>query len=194
MNQVARPRSSSEFVLSSTDRRQLYSEFAPLVRRLTLQFGTSAGLREDLAGEIYCRFCGLLDGYDSARGIPLRPYLIRQLHASTYTFVRAYRRSSARELPLDPELDQVHSDLQVNPTLQWDEALLLESARGHVKEALAALSERQRSVVLWRYYHDFTFEEIAERLDIETSTARSLLRHGLAAMKRYLVARDVVLA
>src|SRR5947209_20458060 len=63
----------------------LYAEFQPLVRRLIRQYGgDNAELREDLAGEIYYRFCQLLEVYDPERGVPLRPYLVRQLTASVY--------------------------------------------------------------------------------------------------------------
>src|SRR5579872_3052078 len=61
------------------DRDQLYAEFAPLVRRLLRQYGQDPELKKDLAGEIYCRFCALLQAYDPQRGVPLRPYLVRQL-------------------------------------------------------------------------------------------------------------------
>src|ERR1051326_1263849 len=56
------------------DREALYPEFTPLVRRLLRQYGQDAELRKDLEGEIYCRFCALLDAFDPERGVPLRPY------------------------------------------------------------------------------------------------------------------------
>src|ERR1041385_5418385 len=54
----------------------LYAELQPLVRRLISQYGDDAESRKDLAGEIYCRFCTILESFDESRGIPLRPYLI----------------------------------------------------------------------------------------------------------------------
>src|SRR5207247_397741 len=63
------------------ERDTLWVEFQPLVRRLVRQYGDTLEMREDLAGEIYCRFCALLDAFDPNRGVPLRPYLVRQLTA-----------------------------------------------------------------------------------------------------------------
>src|SRR5207244_4443409 len=57
----------------------LYAEFQPLVWRLIRQYGDDADLREDLIGEIYARFRTVLAAYDPHRGVPLRPYLVRQL-------------------------------------------------------------------------------------------------------------------
>src|SRR5262245_39584833 len=69
-------------------REELFGELQPLVRRLIQRFGEDPEMRRDLEGEIYYRFCMLLDAYDPARGVPLRPYLIRQLSASVYTYAR----------------------------------------------------------------------------------------------------------
>ena len=70
------------------ERDILFSEFGPLVRKPIRIYGTEPGLREELPGEIYCRFCALLDAYNPERGIPLKPYLVRQLTSSVYTFAR----------------------------------------------------------------------------------------------------------
>ncbi|HLK55766.1 MAG TPA: sigma factor, partial [Chthonomonadaceae bacterium] len=82
---------------NATDRERLYAEFAPLVRRLVRQYGQDAEMRQDLVGEIYYRFCALLDAYDPTRGVPLRPYLVRQLTAATYTYARQQWRIRRRE-------------------------------------------------------------------------------------------------
>src|SRR5439155_10608486 len=109
------------------DREGFYAEFQPLVRRLTRQYGDTAECRQDLAGEIYCRFCALLDVYDPSRGIPLRPYLVRQLTASIYTYARhgwvrrrrevSYEEKAAVSEPVRPE----------DPTPEWDQKLNTES-------------------------------------------------------------------
>src|SRR4051812_38761897 len=70
------------------DAEQLFVEFQPLVRRLIRQYGESLETRNDLKGEIYYRFCLVLKAYDPDRGVPLRPYIVRQLSASIYTFMR----------------------------------------------------------------------------------------------------------
>jgi DNA-directed RNA polymerase specialized sigma24 family protein len=106
------------------ERDRLYAEFLPLVRRLLRQYGTETGLREDLIGEIYFRFCALLDAYDPERGIPLRPYLVRQLSASIYTFARHQWRRQRRETSLDALA--VEHGSHPDPARQWDDMLAME--------------------------------------------------------------------
>lgn len=177
---------------TQAERNALYAEFLPLVRRLLRQYGTEAGLREDLVGEIYFRFCTLLDAYDPERGIPLRPYLVRQLSASVYTFARHQWRRQKRETSLEALMID-HAD-HPDPARQWDDNLTMEQVKKALPQAFARLSLRQRQVVVWRYYEDRSFEEIAGRLNIQVATARSILRHGLNNIRRRLEEADVRLS
>lgn len=174
------------------ERDSLYSEFLPLVRRLLRQYGTETGLREDLIGEIYFRFCALLDAYDPERGIPLRPYLVRQLSASIYTFARHQWRRQRRETSWDSLMGDhgTHPD----PAQQWDDVLVMEQVSKALPQAFARLSVRQRQVMVWRYYEERSFEDIAGRLNIQVATARSILRHGLNNVRRRLEELDVRLS
>src|SRR2546423_6853276 len=79
----------------------LYAELQPLVRRLIRQYGDDAESRNDLAGEIYCRLCSILESYDETRGVPLRPYLIRQLTTSVYSYSRRQWRTRKSDIVLD---------------------------------------------------------------------------------------------
>src|SRR5947207_2285808 len=42
--------------VSDPEREALFADFQPLVRRLIRQYGDTYELRQDLEGEIYCRF------------------------------------------------------------------------------------------------------------------------------------------
>lgn len=170
------------------DRETLFGEFQPLMRRLIRQYGSNPELREDLRGEIYCRFCALLDAYDPGRGVPLKPYLVRQLTASAYTFARHQWRRQQREVNLEIEAaDAHHAAHALDPSQQWDDTLLIQRIQSGLGDALCLLSLRQRQVVIWRYYEARSFEEIAERLDIKVATARSILRHALLNLRRHLI-------
>jgi RNA polymerase sigma factor (sigma-70 family) len=173
-----------DFVLPERD--ALYAEFQPLVRRLIRQYGEDPELRQDLAGEIYCRFSDLLAAYDPTRGIPLRAYLVRTLTASVYTYSRSHWRRQHRELTLDagvPENDVAQS---VDPNDEWDQNLVMQGMLRELPDAIGHLPVRQRQVVVWRYYEARSFEEIAESLRIRPATARSLLRHGLNSLRRIM--------
>ena len=58
--------------------------------------------------------------------------------------------------------------------------------RRRLTEALAALSERQRAVIVLHDVEGFTHAEIGKMLDMPEGTARSDLHHARAALRRIL--------
>lgn len=166
------------------DREQLFREFRPLVRRLIRQYSSDAESREDLEGEIYCRFCALVDAFDPNRGIPLRAYLVRTLSGSVYTFSRSQWRREQREVSLEGSLQEDDPVVSQDPTAQWDFELMSRDVLKALPDAIATLPERQRRVLIWRYYDSRSFEEIATELGVQTATARSLLRHALTNLRQ----------
>ena len=44
--------------------------------------------------------------------------------------------------------------------------------------------------MIWRYYDQRSYEDIAEMLKIQVSTARSLLRHGLNNLRLRVLQTD----
>jgi RNA polymerase sigma-70 factor (ECF subfamily) len=167
-------------------RDQLYTEFRPLVRRLLRQYGDNADIRNDLEGEIYYRFCILFRAFDPNRGVPLRPYLVRQLSASIHTFARSHWCRKRREVSLETFSSEGGMMPSFDPTYDWDDALNLQNIKRSLPAAIAKLSERQRNVLIWRYYEDSNFVEIANRLGVQAATARSLLRHALNRLRNYM--------
>src|SRR4051794_15767675 len=141
------------------DRDALFADFQPLVARLVRQYGEDAEHREDLRGEIYCRFCELLAAYDPARGVPLRPYLVRMLTASVYTSSRAGWRRKTREVSLETEYAQAVVAKVEDPSAAWDQALVNQELLGRLPALIGKLPLRQRLVVVGRYYESRSFEE-----------------------------------
>ena len=176
--------------LPHLDREALYAEFAPLVKRLLRQYGQEAEFRQDLASEIYYRFCLLVEAYDPQRGVPFRPYIVRQLTATIYTFVRQQWTLHKREICQDWSAAESPGEPQHDPTSSWIAALSQEQILQSLPAAIARLPERQRQVVLWRYYEELPFEEIAGLLSIEASSVRSLLRHGLNNLRKQMQSTD----
>jgi len=105
------------------------------------------------------------------------------LHSVTRNFARqdargAGRRrwheaAAAREEPLPSAAD----------------VLEREAIRAEVVQAVLALSEAQRTVVLLRFYEGRTQREIARRLDVSVETVRTRLKRGLARLRGALDGR-----
>jgi RNA polymerase sigma factor (sigma-70 family) len=53
-------------------------------------------------------------------------------------------------------------------------------------DALDRLGERQRLAIVLRYFADLPFAEVAAAMECRPSTARSLVRRGLASLRREL--------
>lgn len=87
-----------------------------------------------------------------------------------------YRRSLWRRLAREWE------------SLNWFEATgeSLESEDAAMK-ALEQLPQLQREVVVLKIWHDYTFEEIGELLEISPNTAAGRYRYGLQKIKTVLV-------
>jgi len=171
-------------------RDQLFEEFTPLVRRLLRQYGTDAEMRHDLAGEIYCLFCSFVEAYDPERGVPLKPYLVRQLTASVYTYVRRQWTRSNREVSETWSVAGSHLEPSYDPTASWIAGLSERQLLATLPAAIAQLPDRQQKVLLWRYYDEMPFEEIAGLLNVEASTCRSLLRHALNNLRKQMLSQD----
>ena len=160
-------------------RDALFAEFQPLVQRLMRQYADNAELRQDLPGEIYHRFCSLYEAYDSSRGIPLRPYMVRMLTASVYNFMRSNWRHQSRELQMLPEIGEDPAYAGEDGTPEWIQSLWMQETLALLPSVIAQLPARQQQVVVWRYYHALSFEEIADKLHVRPATVRSLLRHAI---------------
>lgn len=166
---------------NSLDCDSLYKEFAPLVRRLIRQFGQDTDMREDLAGELYDRFRSLVEAFDPGRGAPLYPYLVRQLSLAAYAYARRQEDVPCRE---------TEEAVAFRPTEDWSAALARDQASSPLPAAMENLPVRQRSVLIWRYYEERSFEEIAEILAVQPGTARSLLRRGLDNLRKAIRSAD----
>ena len=164
----------------------LYAQLQPLITRLIRQFGTTHEMRQDLAGELYCRFCALQERFDPQRGVPMLPYLVRQLEMAAYSYARQQWRSERRWLPLETYMEATPPHTPEDPTSAWIHTLSEDPLLLGLPQALAGLPPRQRRVVTLRYYEDCSFEEIAEALAVKPATARSLLRHGLNKLRTIL--------
>jgi RNA polymerase sigma factor (sigma-70 family) len=174
------PRSAAGF----PERERVYARLQPLVRRLIRTYGEDAEQQKDLHGEIYVRFCALYESYDPARGIPLQPYLIRNLITSTYTYARSQWRLNrcAQTLQQLEMREQLHRE---DPTNGWIEGMEQQDWIEHLRESVERLPERQRRVIRLRYYDSLSYGEIAGRLGVTEATVRSLQRHGVHRLRQW---------
>lgn len=169
------------------DREALYQQFQPLIAALIRRYGKDAELRLDLRGEIYYHFSCLVDAYDPQRGIPLVAYLTRMLSQRVFNYVRDYWRTEFRHQLTDVEFLEETNAGTTGPE-DCLERMAAEEVTSALPAAIGLLPYRQRLVLVWRYYDGRSFAEIAEELQVKEATVRSLLRHGVNALRKRMAA------
>jgi RNA polymerase sigma-70 factor (ECF subfamily) len=86
-----------------------------------------------------------------------------------------YRRSLWRRLAREWE------------ALSWFEpSRPVDPAEQEAMNRLASLPREQREVIVLKIWHDYTFEEIGELLEISPNTAAGRYRYGLEKLRRHL--------
>jgi RNA polymerase sigma-70 factor (ECF subfamily) len=95
------------------------------------------------------------------------------------------RRRRRAELSVDEGRDATGDepvDSGASPTAPLEEA----ERRVQLQEAMQRLTEEHRAIIVLRHMDEFSYEEIAEVLDISVGTVRSCLHRARAALLEHL--------
>jgi RNA polymerase sigma-70 factor (ECF subfamily) len=122
---------------------------------------------EDLYQETWLRAAGAADRFDPTRRFSTWLFQI------AVNLCRDWHRRVPPE-PVDPAAIEASVDTAAT-TAAVDAAI-------DARRLLAGLPEAQRSVVILRYYHDLSEEEIAEILDCPRGTVKSRLHYATARL------------
>lgn len=149
---------------ASADLSRLFTtERAPMVRMATLVIG-SAALAEEVVQDAFLEVSRRWESLDRP-GAYLRRTVLNGC-------AMALRHRSVEDR-------YVH--LEVGSAAQELPSRLIE-----LRDALDRLSERQRIVVVLRYFVDITDEEIADVLGVRPASVRSLARRAFAVLRKEL--------
>ena len=122
---------------------------------------------EDLVQDTFIKAYDHLEVY---RGENVRPWLFRIAYNA---YIDWYRREK-RQLQTDP---QMLAELSRDATPGPEESYMLREQVEKWFQAVSALPEKSRQVILLRDYYDFTYEDIAHILKLSLSNVKvTLLR------------------
>ena len=124
--------------------------------------GLSHGEAEDVLQETFLALMQRPEPPEQPEQYCVRSYRNRALN---------YRRGLWRRLTRELE------------SRRWFEAAPAESPRTGGDACLATLPAEQREVIVLKIWHDYTFEEIGEMLEISPNTAAGRYRYGLQKLK-----------
>ena len=123
---------------------------------------------EDAAQEAFIRAYQALDRYD-----PERSFATWLLSIASNYSIDQLRKKKVTILSMDSEK---HAWLAPpDPGPSPEKAALEKEKQALVGAILAELNETDRAAVILQYWHDYSYEEIAETLDLSTSAVKSRL-------------------
>lgn len=94
-------------------------------------------------------------------------------------------RKKKYDLPHDPEIEFEDKDLKL------EDAIVDEERVKEIKEAFGELDPDTRQVISLKVWEDMQFNEIAENMEINESTAKSLYYRGVTKVKKILEEREI---
>src|SRR5258707_1802421 len=151
----------------------------------------------DITQEVFIKVFRSIRGFHGEASLRTWLYRIALHEASNQR--RWWSRHKRQEITIDstPESDEEGDSLCLSATLAdqgdspYDQAVQAES-REHLEAALRQLPEAYRTVVVLREIEGFTYEEIAEILDVQLGTVKSRLTRGRSALRSLLLSQKVV--
>ncbi len=155
----------------------LFDRYKNLVYKIAYLMLDSAEDAEDALQEVFLQVHRSLARFD-----PERSNFTTWLHRITVNHcLNRRRRNRQAPLPLDDAMLSTLSQHGPSPDERVDE-------REALQHALAQLTEKQRTLVILRYYGDLSYAEIAQVLDIPVGTVRSRLSQATKMLRKRMQA------
>ena len=156
---------------------EAYRRHAGAVFGLARRLLTDHARAEEIVQEVFVRLWNEPDRFDPERGT-MRSFLLATAHGRAVDLIRSEtsrRRREQREssLTADAGYDIARE--------VWDLALA-----GHVRDALEALEDGERSAIELAYFGGLTYREAALELGEAEGTVKSRIRTGLKKLRHEL--------
>ncbi len=133
---------------------------------------------DDIFQDVFLRLHHSRSRYKSA--FPFKPWLFAVTRNSLIDFFRK-KKKEYNDAPLD--------SLDMNsPALQFEDKYNIDG----LLPKDAVLNTNQRQAIILRYGEDFSFEEIARRLETSSSNARQLVSRALKRLRRFIKPEDII--
>ena len=159
---------------------ELYVNYRDKVTRYISSHVSNEHDREDLVQQVFLNAVAAQESYDSGRAAPGT-----WLYVIARNAVTDYFRRGGRE-PAAVELDELCGGERYSGGEEPEERLLTQETLETLAEALEWLSERERNIVIWRFYHGLSAQETAERAGVSYANARFLQHQALKKLQKYL--------
>lgn len=129
---------------------------------------------EDLAGDVFEYCFKRYDSYDPGKG---------SLTTWLYLIVNCRIKNHYRDTKSFVDLESLIGVLTDDNAADMDKTIYLEQLQAVLAKALAGLPERQRRIVIMRYFEDRTSADIGKALGLNAGHVRVLLSRALKALE-----------
>lgn len=146
---------------------QLVRQYYDAIYNYIFQRVQSRETAEDLTQDVFVKLTAGISSYRPVSSFSA--FLYRIAHNRVIDYYRTHR-----------EAEELTEDLSFgDPGPHMEEKLF-------VRDMLKQLSPEQRECILLYYFHDLTYREIAQILEIPVPTAKSRVRRGIACCRRWM--------
>jgi RNA polymerase sigma-70 factor (ECF subfamily) len=147
----------------------VYDAYSGAIYRQALSILECRADAEDVVQDVFLKLV-------RRRGGPILDLKAYLLTAARHQACSSLRRSAPIDLMADPELLSRPVERGAEPRLD----------RQEIQDALEALPDDQREVVVLKVYEQMTFEEISRRVRASANTVASRYRYALKKLRRTL--------
>ena len=164
-----------EAISNDDNWKRWFHQHGPKLLLCARQWTRSLADAEDVVQEAFVRFWRhqrVLGGEPSA-------LLLVSIRRAACDLARRETRRTAREDFVTGQSDG--NDSLFLPSIEADDRRIL------IETALRRLPAEQRETLVLKIWGGFTFEQIAEQLEIPANTAASRYRYALAALRKELI-------
>lgn len=159
----------------------LYNEYSKNMFYYAYSILQDESLAEDAVNHAFMGIIKNVEKLFSENVNKMKPYIVVSVRNACYNIIKKQTRQSDKEI-LSDRIDE--GIFEQKTEFGFDTETL-----SYVAEAVKNLKEQYRTVILLKYFHDYSYKEIAEAMDISTKHVGVLLTRAKAILKKEIIKR-----
>lgn len=156
---------------------QIYDDYKDKIYEFIFYKVSNKELAEDLTSDVFISVYKNLHRYDAEKS-----FITTWLYAIAYNRLKNYYKSRKNNVYSIECLIEMSNEIHI---VKYDSSEQ-EELRLVLKNVMKELPERNRRIVLMKYYGNMTSREIGKCLDISPGNVRIILKRSLAMLKSKL--------
>lgn len=156
---------------------EIYENYRDKIFKFIYYKVSDADLADDLTNDVFVAVYKNLHTYDANKS-----FISTWLYAISYNRLKNYYKSrKATEYSIEYMLE-----MNIVPHPELHDPLEQEELRLMLKNAMQKLPERNRKIILMKYYWGMTSREIGRNLNITPGNVRIILKRSLSTLNKML--------